>query len=156
MSPVPYTSTAFTYPGGGIAAGVRVRVYHSGTNALAYLYHNSAGTRAPNPTRTADDGTVLFYIEPGDYEMEANAVRFPVNVPGGGAGPGAGGSTYVHAQARAAATWTIDHNLGTKPVVTIVDGAGNDISRTEIDYPSDNRVVVVWGGPQAGTAYLRS
>lgn len=32
---------------------------------------------------------------------------------------------YVHSQIAAAATWTVNHNLGKKPSVTVVDSGGN-------------------------------
>lgn len=83
MAPALYVSEPFTYPGGGIAAGVLVKVLYGGTLVPAAIFHDTLGTRKPNPLRTASDGTVAFYAEPGDYVLRANGVDLPIEVTGG-------------------------------------------------------------------------
>jgi hypothetical protein len=82
MAPLPFISEPFTYPGGGIAAGVPVTVLYGGTEVLASIYYDSVGARKVNPLRTSDDGKVDFYAEPGDYILRANGVDTPVTVTG--------------------------------------------------------------------------
>lgn len=78
-----YTSAPFTYPGGGIAAGVPVAVYFGDTTVLAELYHEALGAvRKANPTRTNDAGIVTFFALPGEYDLVANGVTTTITVPG--------------------------------------------------------------------------
>lgn len=95
MALVFFQSDPFTYPGGGIAAGVKVRVLFDGTTVLAPIYYDSAGARKPNPLRTDEAGLVDFYIEPGDYQMFANGLYFPFTVDAGGAGLEAAATAIV-------------------------------------------------------------
>lgn len=94
MSPVPYISEPFTYPGGVIAAGVQVTVYYAATIVRAPLFHDEGVTRALNPVRTDDSGVARFWVEPGSYDLLANGVRSPVVVDGSG-GPGGTAGTWL-------------------------------------------------------------
>lgn len=62
-------------------------------------------------------------------------------------------SRYVHTQASAGTTWTINHNLKMYPGVTIVDTAGNHVMG-QTTYPSLNTVVVEFTSAFSGKAYL--
>lgn len=74
---------------------------------------------------------------------------------GGGSVPGATGVySFAFQQSTPAATWSITHNLATKPDVTVVNAAG-DLLLVEVTYPSDSTAVVTFGFPTAGSAYLR-
>lgn len=64
-----------------------------------------------------------------------------------------GGSTYTHNQASPAATWTISHNLGRRPSVTVVDSAGTVVIG-EVTYLSDNSLRVEFSAGFSGQAYL--
>jgi hypothetical protein len=76
-----FTSDPFTYPGGGIAAGVRVSVYFAATSVHAPIFHDDLGmVSKTNPARTDDFGRVSFWIEPGIYVLSANGVRSTVTV----------------------------------------------------------------------------
>lgn len=111
-----------------------------------------------------DDGTwpaVKFDQQPmSDSLSVAVAVdQTPVPVlltnPGdieGGGGPMTAG-WFEHAQSTPAQEWTIDHNLGFFPNVTIVSSAG-DILEPDLQYPNTNTVVVLFAGPVAGRAHL--
>jgi hypothetical protein len=66
---------------------------------------------------------------------------------------GAGDANYVHNQASASNTWTITHNLGKYPSVTIVD-SGSNVQIGEILYNSLNQVTVTFAASFSGFAYL--
>ena len=51
------------------------------------------------------------------------------------------------------ASWTITHNLGKMPAVTIVDSAGNKVIG-EIQYIDLNTVVLSFSAAFAGKAYM--
>lgn len=60
---------------------------------------------------------------------------------------------YVHNQAIASDTWTITHNLATKPNVVVVDSAGTWLLG-DVTYISDLQVILSFSSPFSGFAYL--
>lgn len=64
-----------------------------------------------------------------------------------------GQTTYTHSQASPSSTWTISHNLGRRPSVTIVDSSGN-VQIGEVLYNSDNQITVNFAAAFGGYAYL--
>lgn len=66
---------------------------------------------------------------------------------------GAAGNAYVHTQATVSATWTINHNLGYRPSVELLDSGSQEIDG-DIAHPSVNQVVVTLSPPTAGLARL--
>ena len=85
---------------------------------------------------------------------DPSRVVLPVIGPQGPPGP-PGGAPYTHVQAVPAATWTIQHNLGRRPLPTLLpnDSNGRPVW-ADLIYPDDNTLVVEWPAPTAGTAYL--
>ncbi len=73
--------------------------------------------------------------------------------PPGIQGDGGSGSSYVFDQMNASAAWTIAHNLGRFPSVTVVDSAGSTIEG-DVQYTDANTVVVQFSATFAGLAYL--
>lgn len=67
--------------------------------------------------------------------------------------PGTGGAGYVHTQASPAATWTINHNLGFRPSVELIDAGGAEFDG-EIVHTSLNQTVVYLDEATAGLARL--
>ena len=62
---------------------------------------------------------------------------------------------YTHTQVVAAATWTITHNLGTKPAIVFeLDSDPNGMVLTDITYPNLNTAVVEWPTAESGKAYI--
>lgn len=60
---------------------------------------------------------------------------------------------YTHSHSVASATWTIQHNLGFKPSVTVLDP--NDLEvYAEVQHSSDNELEVRFKNAQTGKAYL--
>lgn len=62
-------------------------------------------------------------------------------------------NTYTHSQITSSDTWTITHNLGRFPSVTVVDSGGT-VCVGDIDYVSNNQLVITFKGVFAGLAYL--
>ncbi|MES2948678.1 MAG: hypothetical protein V4858_09060 [Pseudomonadota bacterium] len=77
-------------------------------------------------------------------------MRGPQGVPG--TPGGAGGATYTHTQSIALAVWTVAHNLGRFPSITITDPLGRVIV-PDVEYLDNNLVQITHGLPLAGFAY---
>lgn len=60
---------------------------------------------------------------------------------------------FVYTQASPASTWTITHNLGGRPSVTVVDSAQTEVVG-ETQYISDTQIVINFSHPFSGQAYL--
>lgn len=60
---------------------------------------------------------------------------------------------YIHTQASAQETWIVNHNLGGRPSVTIVDTAGTMVIG-EVTYISDSQIIVEFTAAFSGFAYL--
>ena len=106
------------------------------------------GTGAP----TANNGTI------GDIYINTSNNEFwgPKTSTGWPATPFyAAGSTlrYVHVQASASATWTVNHTLGGYPSVTVVDTASTTVIG-EVSYISTSQVRISFTAPFSGYAYL--
>lgn len=56
-------------------------------------------------------------------------------------------------QSQAASVWTVQHNLGRFPTVTVVDSAGN-LGFGSVVYIDSNNLVINFGNAFAGDAYL--
>ena len=61
--------------------------------------------------------------------------------------------TYLHSQASPSTTWTINHNLGSTPAVTVTDSAGEECEG-EVDHPTLNQTVITFSAAFSGTARL--
>jgi len=68
---------------------------------------------------------------------------------------GGSGSTsaYVHQQLTPAATWTINHGLGYRPSVELLDSGSQEID-AEIAHPTVNQTVITLNPATAGLARL--
>jgi len=60
---------------------------------------------------------------------------------------------HTHTQTSPAATWTITHELGGKPSVTVVDSA-NSVVVGEVTYVDNETVRIEFSGAFSGYAYL--
>jgi hypothetical protein len=81
----------------------------------------------------------------------ATGPQGPIGPPGP-QGP-AGVSPYVFTQESPATTWTINHNLGYKPSVEVLDSGSQEID-CEVAHPSTNQTVVILNPASAGLARL--
>lgn len=60
---------------------------------------------------------------------------------------------HVHSQGTPSASWSITHDLGGKPSVTVVDSA-DTVVVGDIDYVSETEITVTFSGAFSGSAYL--
>lgn len=77
--------------------------------------------------------------------------------PQGETGPpgpaGVDSGSYRHVQSVPAATWTIQHNLGYRPAVSVEDSAGT-VVYGEINYTDENNLTLTFRAPFGGAANL--
>lgn len=86
-----------------------------------------------------------------------------VNVSGTTVGPqgpkgdtgaqGVSGGNYMHTQSSPSATWTIAHNMGYHPAVSVVDSAGSQVEGSTV-WNDLNTVTITFSGAFSGVAYL--
>lgn len=60
---------------------------------------------------------------------------------------------YVHTQILAASVWDINHNLGKKPTVVVVD-SGDNVVLGDIEYVDNDNVLLTFTVDFGGKAYL--
>lgn len=76
-----------------------------------------------------------------------------VEVVGGGAVVGPGAPSYTHVQGVAATVWTITHDLGYMPNITVVDSA-HEVVEGDVIYGPVGTISIIFSAAFAGTAYL--
>ena len=105
---------------------------------------------APGTTETIE-------VPAATLDLVEIAEQGPAGPPGadGAVGPPGppGGTNYVHTQAVPAADWTITHNLGRYPSVTVIDSAGSTVVG-DVEYLSNNAVAIHFNAAFGGAAYL--
>lgn len=74
-----------------------------------------------------------------------------IGIPGP-PGPSGADLTYEHSQLVASDTWTINHQLGKHPAITVVDSGGNVVTG-DITYNDINTAIVSFSVPFGGNAY---
>ena len=107
----------------------------------------SDGVTSPvDPTLIADGS-----VDASEFQSLANVtsdIQAQINALALGVAP-----TYTYTQVVAAGTWTITHNLGKFPSVSVVDDFGN-LVLADVNYVSNNEVVVTFPSSFSGKAYL--
>lgn len=66
---------------------------------------------------------------------------------------GPAGAGYLHQQTSASTTWTINHNLGFRPAVELLDSGGQEVEG-DISHPTVNQAIITMSPATAGTARL--
>lgn len=94
-----------------------------------------------------DDGPSVTVQVNGPTTVAASTVG--IQGPSGGGGSAA----YTYTQSPAAMVWTIDHNLGFRPTVTVFSESGDEV-RPNIQNPTVNRTTIGFSEAFAGTARL--
>lgn len=62
-------------------------------------------------------------------------------------------TTYTHIQSSAVSTWSINHNLGRYPSVSVVDSAGNKVIG-DVEYVDSDNIDITFCASFSGKAYL--
>jgi len=83
----------------------------------------------------------------------AEIMRGPAGPPGP-QGPTGGAASFVYTQQSASDRWTIQHNLGSFPAVTVIDSAG-DWMIADFSFISPDMLEIKFAVATSGTAYLR-
>lgn len=60
---------------------------------------------------------------------------------------------YTHTQSVASSSWTVQHNLGARPSVTVVNSS-DEIIYPEVNYTNDNQVTLAFNTSLTGKAYI--
>ena len=84
--------------------------------------------------------------------VEDGGVQVVEVIHPGPQGP-AGGVSYIHQQATPSSSWVINHNLGYRPAVELLDAGSQEIDG-EVAHPSVNQTVVTLNPATAGLARL--
>jgi len=99
---------------------------------------------------TVDESTFDVDVLPSTLEA--------VEVDVGGVGPqgpkgdeGPTGTGYTHTQSSASTTWTVNHNLGVRPLVSVTDTGGSQVE-CDVVHTSLNQVVLYFNAALAGVA----
>jgi hypothetical protein len=138
----------FRYANGQIAAGQPIEVRLRGSATKPPLFVDPDGlVPKTNPVLTDSVGNLSFYIAPGSYDFAVFGITVPFDVEDGALAP-----SYVHVQTIPNQTWTIIHNLGFNPNVSVVIG-GEEVL-TDVSWPDVNTVIVGLDAPYLGSAYL--
>lgn len=152
MPLIKYAQYLF-YPDGSPASEVELPVHLWGGNVLVPTFTNKAGTTPlANPVMTDVGGLLTFYAAPGNYLTDVAGTIFNYPVDAGetdDAWPG----LFIHAQASAAATWTVAHHFGVEPSVNVI--VEGDVVEAGISHTDGETTVITFGAPSTGTAYLR-
>lgn len=61
---------------------------------------------------------------------------------------------YTHVQATASATWSVTHNLGTRPGGVMVVDSGDTMVLGDVAHVSDNALTITFSAPFGGKAYI--
>jgi len=64
-----------------------------------------------------------------------------------------GDKNFTFIQSTSAAVWTITHNLGKRPSISVVDSAGTNVVGA-VNYTSNNELTITFSSAFKGTAYL--
>lgn len=64
------------------------------------------------------------------------------------------GSFYEHQQATPATVWTINHNLGKHPSITVLDSISRMVIGFDVVYSTLNSLTITFSAAFSGTAYL--
>lgn len=116
---------------------------------------NSGWNWAPGPVHSQANGVLTQDINQDTFFV-AQAITptmLLVGATGGSSGTSGEAQTFVWTAPTADTTWTIIHQLGRYPSVTLVDSA-HSVMLADITYDDINTVTVEFAYATAGSAYL--
>lgn len=95
---------------------------------------------------------VKVTVPAGAVRIGITAMPGPKGADGAAGADGADGATgYDFTQASASALWTINHNLGRKPMITLFTPGGQQMM-ADVLHVSTNQAQVSFAAPQTGSA----
>lgn len=141
-----------TYPDGDPIINAPIYVRKRGSFELAQLWSDEMESSfGENPAMTDLAGNLVFFVDPGYYDLVHQGNEFPITVGTEGGGEA---TSYTHVQSVAVMNWLIVHNLGFKPGgVRVVQSTGEEIIGS-VSYPDINTVAISFGAATAGVAHL--
>lgn len=89
---------------------------------------------------------------PLEYLIALIQIRLAGELGGGGGGGGGPSTDFVFTQSTPQSVWSIVHNQGRYPQVTVVDSAGDEVEADKV-YLDANQIRIVFSAPFAGAAY---
>lgn len=119
-------------------------------SAVNNIIINASGSDTINgnssTSLTINSNGQTFAIEP---VSETEWIAFTTgNISGGGVSD----KNFVYTQGVASASWTVNHNLGKRCAVQVLDNAFNEVE-AEIIWVDDDTVTVTFNNPQTGYVY---
>jgi hypothetical protein len=87
-----------------------------------------------------------------DLQMELEAETLTLTLTEGPVTLG-GAQPYEHIQSIPSAVWTVEHNLGRMPSVTVLTSAG-DVVYGHVNHSDINELTITFSAAFAGRAYL--
>lgn len=127
----------------------------SGTGGTGTEWHDGSG---PPSNVIGKNGDYYLNTANGDVWKKLSGVyALTGNIQGpegdqGDTGPSGAALNYTHTQAVPASVWTVIHNLGKRPSVTIFDSA-NDEVEGDIVHNSVNQLTLTFSAAFGGVAY---
>jgi hypothetical protein len=113
----------------------------------------SSSTYTVNVTEPAPLNVVIRGVNAYRLVLTQTILQGPKGDKGDPGNSTGGDLTYTHNQMIAASTWTVNHNLGKYPAVTVVDSAGDHVL-ANINYPDTATVIITFSSSNAGKAFL--
>ena len=90
---------------------------------------------------------VTIAVEIPRVTLIAAAEQGPMGPPG----PAGSSVQFVHTQSAPASTWSVNHNLGFRPDVTVYSLGGRE-TIADVLHLNDNQVEIYFAAPAAGAA----
>ena len=108
---------------------------------------------APVVQVTEEDGTTVLVVADAPPGVVTVEIPGPPGPPGAPAPGGGSDAHYVHEQPVADTVWTVNHNLGKRPSITVEDSAGTVVVGRYAN-PDVNTSVLRFSAPFGGRAYF--
>lgn len=95
----------------------------------------------------------IYQIDGEAWDDQTNELKSHFNVEQIVGVPTGDDLNFAFLQNSASAMWTVPHNLGKNPSVTVVDTGGTTLE-ADVSYVDDDNLTITFLGACSGTAYL--
>lgn len=123
--------------------GDRYRYSYYGSYGIIELFEGTISSKSKIEFDSTIEGgvTYLYAMQPFEcYALVASTESEQAGV-------------YIYEQAIPSDTWVINHNLNTRPTISVVDSAGDIVIGSET-YNNNNTVTITFSSAFSGSAYL--